>query len=98
MLCLALHLTAVAVAINHDAEPYVISMVNNASMTRRRKQSRSHEAVSQAPNTPLPQYHNENEHGVPYFGKPAMTPHEVEGQQTQISELGSGREVSELPA
>jgi hypothetical protein len=54
--------------------------------------------VSQAPNTPLPQYHNENEHGVPYFGKPAMTPHEVEGQQTQISELGSGREVSELPA
>ena len=30
--CLALQLTAVAGAINHDAEPYVIAMVNNASM------------------------------------------------------------------
>lgn len=65
---------------------------------RRRKQSTSHEAISEAPNTPLPQYQNGNEHGVPYFGKPAIAPHEVEGQQTQISELGSGREVAELPA
>jgi hypothetical protein len=29
---LALHLTAVAGAIDHDAEPYVIAMVNNASL------------------------------------------------------------------
>jgi hypothetical protein len=65
---------------------------------RRRKQSPSHENKSQAPNTPLPHYHDANEHGVPYLGKPAMAPHEVEGQQTQISELGSGREVAELPA
>jgi len=65
---------------------------------RRRKQSPSNKAMSQAPNTPLPHYHDANEHGVPYLGKPAMAPHEVEGQQTQISELGSGREVAELPA
>ena len=32
LLCLAFHLTVVAGAINHDAEPYVIAMVNNASM------------------------------------------------------------------
>lgn len=65
---------------------------------RRRKQSTPHETLSEAPNTPLPQYHSGNEHGVPHFGKPAMAPHEVEAQQTQISELGSGREVAELPA
>jgi hypothetical protein len=65
---------------------------------RKRKQNTSHEAMSQAMNTPFPQYHNGNEHVASYFGKPAMAPHEVEGQQTQISELGSGREVAELPA
>jgi hypothetical protein len=65
---------------------------------RRRKQNKSNEAMSQAPNTPLPQYHDTNEHGVPHLGKPAMAPYEVEAQQTQISELGSGREVAELPA
>jgi hypothetical protein len=32
ILCLALQLTAVAGAINHDAEPYVVAMVNNAFM------------------------------------------------------------------
>lgn len=45
---------------------------------------------------PLPQYHDVNQSGVPYLGKPAMAPHEVDGQQAQISELGSWREVAEL--
>ena len=64
---------------------------------RRRKQSTSHYSMSQAPTTPLPQYHA-NEGGVPHLGKPAMAPYEAEGQQAQVSELWTGRDVAELPA
>ena len=61
---------------------------------RRRKQHPAHEL----PNSPSPQYHGANEGGVPYLGKPAIAPHEVEGQQTQVSELWAGQDVLELPA
>jgi hypothetical protein len=64
---------------------------------RRRKQNTVHGSLSEAPNTPLPHYHA-NESGVPYLGKPAMAPYEAEAEQAQISELGTGRDVAELPA
>jgi hypothetical protein len=53
--------------------------------------------MSEVPNTPLPHY-QANEGGVPYLGKPAMAPYEAEAQQAQISEMGPGRVVAELPA
>jgi len=64
---------------------------------RRRKQSTSHGSLSEVPNTPLPHY-QANEGGVPYLGKPAMAPYEAEAEQAQISEMGPGRVVAELPA
>lgn len=64
---------------------------------RRRKQRASPKHSPQAPDTPLPRYHAD-ETGVPYLGKPAMAPFEVEGQQAQISEMGTGQDFAELPA
>lgn len=69
---------------------------------RNRKQRASHQTGPHAagphtPNTPLSQYHA-NHNGVPYLGKPAMAPVEVEAQQAQISEMGTGKDVAELPA
>lgn len=64
---------------------------------RRRKQQASHGTPGQAPDTPLPQYHD-SEGGVPHLGKPAMAPVEVEAQQAQVSEMWAGQDRAELPA
>jgi hypothetical protein len=70
-------------------------------LLRRRKQ-RAAAAAQQAntPNSPASPFlqYDGNNSGVPYLGKPALAPHEVEGEPSQVSELGSGTQVAELPA
>ena len=70
-------------------------------MRRRRKQraaaAAQQLAMPNSPASPFLQY-DENGSGVPYLGKPALAPHEVEGEPAQVSELGAERQMAELPA
>jgi hypothetical protein len=70
-------------------------------LRRRRKQraaAAAQQATSNSPASPFLQY-DENGSGVPYLGsKPALAPHEVEGEPNQVSELGAGGQMAELPA
>jgi len=71
-------------------------------LMRRRRKQRAATAAQQlampnSPASPFLQY-DENCSGVPYLGKPALAPHEVEGEPSQVSELGAERQMAELPA
>jgi hypothetical protein len=67
-------------------------------LLRRRKQRAAAQKVT-TPNSPeSPFLHDDGNSGVPYLGKPALAPHEVEGEGSQVSELGTERRVAELPA
>jgi hypothetical protein len=64
---------------------------------RRRKQPAVNPAMS--PNSPeSPFLQHDGNSGVPYLGKPALAPHEVEGEPLQVSELWAGGRMAELPA
>jgi hypothetical protein len=52
-----------------------------------------------SPNSPeSPFLQHDGNSGVPYLGKPALAPHEVEGEPLQVSELWAGGRMAELPA
>lgn len=72
---------------------------------KKRQQRRAVKLQTTPPENPaspfLQQYEDGNNHntsGVPYLGKPALAPYEVDSQTSQVSELGAGREVAELAA
>ena len=71
-------------------------------LLRRRKQralAAQQQATPNSPASPFLQYDaNNNSNGVPYLGKPALAPHEVEGETNQVSELGGRGQMAELPA
>ena len=72
-------------------------------LLRRRKQralAAQQQATPNSPASPFLQYdaNNNNSNGVPYLGKPALAPHEVEGEPNQVSELGGRGQMAELPA
>jgi hypothetical protein len=69
-------------------------------LLRRRKQraAAAQQATPNSPASPFLQYDGNNS-GVPYLGsKPVLAPHEVEGETNQVSELGAGSQMAELPA
>jgi hypothetical protein len=72
-------------------------------LLRRRKQRSAAAAAAanpaMSPNSPeSPFLPNDGNSGVPYLGKPALAPHEVEGEPLQVSELWGGGRMAELPA
>jgi hypothetical protein len=70
-------------------------------LVRRRRKQRAAAVVKPvtSPNSPeSPFLQHDGNSGVPYFGKPALAPHEVEGEPLQVSELWAGGRMAELPA